>query len=326
MQTELLGSTEPAIAQAAALLRAGEVVAIPTETVYGLAASALTDAAVRKIFAAKGRPQDNPLISHISSMEMLPMIVREVPEAAKKLAAAFWPGPLTIILPRSKTVADAVCAGLDTAAVRMPSHPVARAIIERSGLPLAAPSANLSGSPSPTTARDVLADMDGKIPLIIDGGSCEVGVESTVISLAGKSPVLLRPGYLTREQLEAALGVPVALSHAIVNPLAEGEKAASPGMKYKHYAPKANVILVQGDAAAYRAYINAHNADGVFALCFAGEEDSLPCPCVTYGAQDNDAAQAQHVFSALRELDARGAVTAYAHCPQTTGVALAVYN
>ena len=175
MNTQLCAVTPDSVERAAALLKRGEVVAIPTETVYGLAANALDDAAVAKIFAAKGRPQDNPLISHISSHDMLPLIARNVPDDALRLASAFWPGPLTMILPRGERVADSVCAGLDTAAVRMPSHPAARAVIEACGLPLAAPSANLSGSPSPTTAADVLADMDGRVPLILDGGACELG-------------------------------------------------------------------------------------------------------------------------------------------------------
>ncbi len=326
MQTILRQADSDAVEEAARLLLADEVVGVPTETVYGLAASALSDAAVRKIFAAKGRPQDNPLISHIASLEMLPMVVRDIPNDAYRLAEAFWPGPLTVILPRAETLADAVCAGLPTAAVRMPSHPVARALIETSGVPFAAPSANLSGSPSPTTARDVMADMDGRIPLILDGGPCDVGVESTVVSLAGAEPVLLRPGYITAEQLSQVLGRPVALARAVLHPLEKGETAASPGMKYKHYAPKAEVLLIKGPFAAYKAYVEAHAADGVYALCFTGEERQLPCPCVTYGRADAPAEQARELFSALRELDARGARVAYAHCPAQQGVAMAVYN
>ena len=255
MRTCLKQAGAASVAEAARLLRAGEVVGIPTETVYGLAANALSDEAVPKIFAAKGRPQDNPLISHIASLDMLPMVVREVPGAAYRLAEAFWPGPLTLILPRSKTVADSVCAGLDTASVRMPSHPVALAVIRAAGVPLAAPSANLSGSPSPTTAADVLADMEGKIPLILDGGACSVGVESTVISLAGAQPVLLRPGYITKEQLEDAMGCAVALSDAVLHKLKDGESAASPGMKYKHYAPKAEMVVVEGQRDNVKAEI-----------------------------------------------------------------------
>lgn len=328
MQTELKQADAASVEQAARLLRDGQVVAIPTETVYGLAANALSDEAVPKIFAAKGRPQDNPLISHIASLDMLPMVVRDVPPGAYRLADAFWPGPLTMILPRSASVADAVCAGLDTASVRMPSHPVALAVIRAAGVPLAAPSANLSGSPSPTTAADVLADMDGKIPLILDGGACSVGVESTVVSLTGAQPVLLRPGYITREQLEAVLGCPVALSDAVLHKLKEGERAASPGMKYKHYAPKADVTILKGSFDAYKAYVEARCAqeDGVYALCFTGEERALACPCVTYGHADRFEEQAHELFSALRALDAHGAKTVYARCPQQSGVALAVYN
>lgn len=326
MQTVLKQADGASVAQAARLLRAGEIVAIPTETVYGLAADALCDAAVQKIFAAKGRPQDNPLISHIASLDMLPMVVRNVTDGAYRLAEAFWPGPLTLILPRADGLSDAVCAGLATASVRMPSHPAARAVIEAAGVPLAAPSANLSGSPSPTTAADVLSDMAGRIPLILDGGPCSVGVESTVLSLAEKTPVLLRPGCITREQIEAVLGCEIALSDAILKPLRAGERAASPGMKYRHYAPKADVILLKGPFAAYKRYVEAHRADGVFALCYEGEEKQLACPCVTCGRADSPETQAQALFSALRQLDARGAKTVYARCPGEQGVALAVYN
>lgn len=326
METKLLPVTQASVAEAARLLRAGEVVAIPTETVYGLAASALEGGAVAKIFAAKGRPQDNPLISHIASLEMMGMVVDRIPQDAHKLARAFWPGPLTMILPRSAQVADEVCAGLPTAAVRWPSHPAAQAVIRAAGVPLAAPSANLSGSPSPTTARDVLADMAGRIPLILDGGACQVGVESTVVSLTGETPVLLRPGYITKEQLETALGKPVALSDAVLHKLKEGERAASPGMKYKHYAPKAEITIVKGSLEAYRAYVRRHREDGTFCLCFAGEEAGMPCPSVAYGSEGDGASQAAALFSALRELDARGAKTAYARSPGQTGVALAVYN
>ena len=207
METLLEKANEASIAKAAELLKQGEIVAIPTETVYGIAASSFDGNAVKKIFEAKGRPQDNPLIVHIDRMEMLDGLVSRVPEGARKLAEAFWPGPLTIIMPRGDKVADEVCAGLDTVAIRMPSHPVARAVIAASGLPLAAPSANLSGSPSPTCAHYVMSDMDGRLPLILDGGDCQVGVESTVITLAGDTPVLLRPGYITKEQMEQVLGL-----------------------------------------------------------------------------------------------------------------------
>ena len=328
METQLCAVTAESVAYAARILREDGVVAIPTETVYGLAANALSDAAVKKIFEAKGRPQDNPLISHISSLDMLPLIASDVPDAARRLAEAFWPGPLTMILPRGGRVADSVCAGLGTAAVRMPSHPAARAVIEACGFPLAAPSANLSGSPSPTTAADVLADMNGRIPLILDGGASDVGVESTVVSLTGAAPMLLRPGRVTKEQLEQVLGTAVELSGAVVSQLREGEIARSPGMKYKHYAPKAQVTLVRGTPKAFAAFVNqrAVHEPEVTAMCFDGEEAALKVPFVTYGRRDNAADQAQHLFDTLRELDDRGAKRVYAACPSEDGVGLAVYN
>lgn len=326
MHTSLKPVTEASVQEAACLLRAGETVGIPTETVYGLAADALSDAAVSKIFAAKGRPQDNPLISHIASLDMLPMVVRETPDAALRLARAFWPGPLTIILPRSGRLADSVCAGLDTASVRMPAHPAALAVIRAAGIPLAAPSANLSGSPSPTDAAAVLADLDGRVPLILDGGPCGVGVESTVVSLASAQPVLLRPGFITREQLEETLGCAVQLSDAVLHPLRPGEAAASPGMKYRHYAPRAEVILIKGGLCAYKNYVERRRAPGVYALCFTEEEAALSCPCISYGRADSPEEQARNVFAALRLLDQKGAKTAYVHCPAQNGVSLAVYN
>ena len=326
MNTILTKAGEASVNKAAELLRAGEIVAIPTETVYGIAASAFNGAAVKKIFAAKGRPQDNPLIVHIDRLEMLEGLVSSVPEGAKALAEAFWPGPLTIIMPRGPRVADEVCAGLDTVAIRMPSHPVARAVIAASGLPLAAPSANRSGGPSPTIAADVMADMDGRLPLILDGGACGVGVESTVVTLAAEQPMLLRPGFVTKEQLEGVLGREVQLAGAVLHKLKEGETARSPGMKYKHYAPQAHVTILRGDFEAYRNYVCGHAGPGVWALCFDGEGEQLPVPFISYGAQGDDAAQARELFSALRRLDEKGARTVYARCPHVGGVGLAVYN
>ena len=326
MKTILTKADEASVNKAAELLQAGEIVAIPTETVYGIAASAFNGAAVKKIFEAKGRPQDNPLIVHIDRMEMLEGLVACVPEGAKALAQAFWPGPLTIIMPRGPKVADEVCAGLDTVAIHMPSHPVARAVIAASGLPLAAPSANRSGGPSPTIAQDVMADMDGRLPLILDGGACGVGVESTVITLAGEQPMLLRPGFVTKEQLEQVLGCEVQLAGAVLHKLKEGETARSPGMKYKHYAPKAHVTILRGDFDAYRKYVCDHAGPGVWALCFDGEGEQLPVPFISYGAKEDDAAQARELFSALRRLDEKGAETVYARCPHVGGVGLAVYN
>ena len=326
MQTQVLPVNEQSIALAARLLRQGELVALPTETVYGIAADARNGAAVRKIFAAKGRPQDNPLIVHICGMEMLEGIVAEVPLRARKLAAAFWPGPLTMVMPRGEEVSNVTCAGLDTVGVRMPSHPVVQAVIHASGVAFAAPSANLSGKPSPTNAQDTLADMDGRLPLILDGGESAVGVESTVVSVMGEHPVLLRPGYITKEQMEAVLGEEVQVSPAILEKLKEGEVARSPGMKYKHYAPKAQVTILQGDFAAYRQYVAQHAGPGVWALCFDGEGAQLPVPYIEYGRHHDGAAQAHHLFTALRELDRNGAQIVYARCPEQDGVSMAVYN
>ena len=310
---------------AAALLSAGEVVAIPTETVYGLAADAKNEEAVKAIFAAKGRPSDNPLIVHIASMEELAGLVSAVPPIAEALAAAYWPGPLTMIFSKAADVPHIVTGGLDTVAVRMPSHPVARKLITRSGCALAAPSANRSGSPSPTDARRVAEDMDGRIAAIVDGGACQVGVESTVISVADGHVRVLRPGAVTVEMLRAVAG-DVDVDEAVLSPLREGVAVSSPGMKYKHYAPSARVILVRGDAAAYRDYVNTHKADGVTALCFDGEEDGLDVPFVTYGARTDAKTQAQRVFEALRQLDERQATVAYTACPSPEGIGLAVYN
>ena len=292
-----------AIEKAGELLRAGEVVAIPTETVYGLAANAYDGNAVSKIFKAKGRPQDNPLIVHIAKVEMLSDLVSEVPEAAKKLAAAFWPGPLTMILPKSEKIPDAVSAGLPTVAVRMPSHPVAHAVIEAAGVPLAAPSANLSGSPSPTNAKYVLEDMHDRIPLILDGGSSAVGVESTVITLATARPRVLRPGGITVEQLGALLGGG-DVDDAVLHKLAEGVRAASPGMKYKHYAPRADITIVKGSFAEFRRFVETKEKDA-FVLCFAGEEKYFP-HAVSSGREDDGLSQANRLFDALRELDEQG--------------------
>ena len=316
---------EPAIETVGEILKNGGLAAIPTETVYGLAANALDDGAVKRIFEAKGRPADNPLIVHISDLSQWDALVREIPENARKLAEAYWPGPLTIVLPKSAIISDVVSGGLATVAVRMPSHPVARAVIQAAGVPLAAPSANRSGRPSPTTARHVKDDMDGRIDCILDAGPCEVGVESTVISLCGERPRLLRPGGVTPEMLRRVLGE-IDIDDAVFHRLAEGKTAASPGMKYKHYAPAAAVTILKGSFAQFCAYVDAHRADGTMALCFTGEEARLPVPAVAFGREDDGAAQAARIFDALRELDAKGAKTVFARFPQMDGVGLAVFN
>ena len=326
MNTQVLPVNEESIALAAKLLQQGELVALPTETVYGIAADARNGEAVKKIFEAKGRPQDNPLIVHICGMEMLHGIVSEVPERAKKLAAAFWPGPLTMVMPRGPEVSEVTCAGLDTVGVRMPSHPVVQAVIKASGVAFAAPSANLSGKPSPTNAQDTFVDMDGRLPLILDGGECAVGVESTVISVVGEKPTLFRPGHITLEELERALGEEVEVSKAILEKLPEGAVVRSPGMKYKHYAPKAQVTILRGDFAKYKEFIKQHTEPGVWALCFDGEGAQLGVPFIEYGKNHDGVTQAHHLFTALRDLDKHGAQVVYARCPEQDGVSMAVYN
>ena len=271
MKTLLLNKNEIDIA--ADIIKNGGIVAMPTETVYGLAADALNGEAVAKIFKAKGRPMDNPLIVHISDIKQIDMLVSEFPDKAKKLAEKFWPGPLTIVLPKSDIIPDEVSAGLSTVAIRFPSHPVAHELIAKSS-PIAAPSANLSGSPSPTTVRHVLADMDGRIDAIVDGGDCEVGVESTVITLAEDVPTLLRPGGVTLEQLRAEIGE-VKVHPAVLKSLGKGMKASSPGMKYKHYSPKAEVILLRGSEQGFCEYIKANSDDKTAVLCYEEEKDSF---------------------------------------------------
>ena len=313
------------IVKAAQIIKDGGLVGMPTETVYGLAANALNGKAVADIFKAKGRPMDNPLIVHISDFNQIYKLVKEVPDDAKKLAKAFWPGPMTIILPKSDIIPDEVSAGLDTVAVRFPSHPTAKALIDASGVPIAAPSANLSGHPSPTTAEHVINDLDGKIGAVLDGGPCEVGVESTVVTLAAKPPRLLRPGGITLEQLRNILGK-VELDNAVLNPLPKGVKATSPGMKYKHYSPKANVVIIDGSFKSYKDYINTHKNEGTVALCYNGENLELTVPSVCYGGKENYEEQAEELFDALRKLDEINAKTVYARCPEPKGVGLAVYN
>ncbi len=323
--TQIVPATDEHLAKAAAYLKAGEVVGMPTETVYGLAANATDPAAIRKIFIAKGRPQDNPLIVHLAQTEQMADLVREIPKAAKLLADAFWPGPLTIILPKSARIPSETTGGLDTVAIRIPAHPIARALITACGFPLAAPSANLSGSPSPTTAAHVLADMAGRIPIIIDGGASTVGVESTVVMVSDDTVKLLRPGGITVEMLKNILPS-VEIDNGVLHAVAEDTVAASPGMKYKHYAPKANVLLIESSIEQFRSYLNQHAKAGDYALVFEGEEQDLPIPALTYGKKEDPDTQAKALFAALRRIDECSARTVYARCPDKEGMGLAVYN
>ena len=329
MKTELYkinDTTQSAEIEAVAkILREGGLAAIPTETVYGLAANALDPDAVNSIFKAKGRPNDNPLIVHISEVEEIYPLVTSFPDKAKALVDAFWPGPLTIILPKSDIVPKEVCPRLETVAVRMPSHPVARAIIKAAGVPLAAPSANSSGLPSPTKASHVIDDMNGKIHAIVDGGESSVGVESTVITLATEVPMLLRPGGITPEQIESVIG-PIEINPAVLEELPEGEVAASPGMKYKHYSPEAQVYIIKGSFPSFRCFVETVGDEGDYALCFDGEEQSLNINAISYGGENCPEEQAHNLFALLRELDSKGAKRIFVRRPDPHGVGLAVYN
>lgn len=322
--TKLLDAALPEdIRTAGAILQKGGLVAIPTETVYGLAADALNPEAVRRIFEAKGRPADNPLIVHIASTEELSPLVAEIPETAVRLITAFWPGPLTLILRKSGLVPDIVSGGLDTVAVRLPANETARAVIRAAGHPLAAPSANISGRPSPTEFAHVRQDLTGKAEALLDGGKCSVGVESTVLSLTGEVPVLLRPGGVTRAQLEAVVGV-VEVSPAMTEKPAEDFRPSSPGMKYTHYSPRAQVTVVDASPAEYVAYVEAQG--NCHALCFDEDLPELTVDALSYGTRYDGARQAQSLFSALLQLDEAGAERVFAHIPSKNGIGLAVYN
>ena len=324
MQTEVINieaEYDRALSKSARLIKDGQVVAIPTETVYGLAANALDEEAVQKIYIAKGRPSDNPLIVHISDISELSPLVSEIPEKVKIMAEKFWPGPLTMIMKKSDVIPSVTSGGLDTVAVRMPESEYARAIIKACGVPLAAPSANLSGSPSPTNAKYVFDDMNGRIPLIIDGGKSKIGVESTVITFATDIPTVLRPGGVTVEEIRNTIGE-VNVDDAVLHELKDDENAASPGMKYKHYAPKADITILKGSLEQFIEYTNGKD---FFALVFEGEEKYFK-NAVTFGKPLDAVSEANRLFDALRELDEKGAKTVYARCPELMGVGLAVYN
>ena len=306
METKRLSQQD--IQTAADLLRAGGLVGIPTETVYGLGANGLDPAAVGRIFQAKGRPQDNPLILHIPGADWLERYCRDIPAAAYELARRFWPGPLTMVLRRRDNVPDQVTAGLDTVGMRCPAHPLCRAVIQAADVPVAAPSGNTSGRPSPTTAAHMLEDMDGRIDAILDGGPCSVGVESTIVDLTCTPPRLLRPGGITLEQLRAALGE-VAVDPAVTRLMGAGERPRAPGMKYRHYAPKAPVTVVTGEPERSAAYIAAHAGPGDGVICF---EEFLPMyaggarPVMSLGPAGDKGEQARRVFDALRAFDQIG--------------------
>ena len=285
--------------EAAELIRKGELVAFPTETVYGLGADALHPEASKKIYAAKGRPSDNPLIVHIADLKDLARVTTEIPEGAQILAKKYWPGPLTMILNRDPVVPDRTTGGLNTVGVRCPNHPVTLAIIAAAGTQVAAPSANLSGRPSCTNAADVLEDMEGKIPAIVDGGPCQVGVESTILDLTVTPPQLLRPGGLPLEALEAVVGK-IAIDPAVTGMLKDGAQPKAPGMKYRHYAPHAEVTVLTGKGAVTAEYIRQHCTDQSGVICFdeyAPLFEGLEVHLL--GPEADKSAQARRGFDAL---------------------------
>ena len=312
--------------EAAAILRNGGLLGIPTETVYGLGADALNEEACRRIYEAKGRPQDNPLIIHIPDAGWLPRYCRDIPASAYALARRFWPGPLTMILPKKDIVPMRTTGGLRTVAVRCPDHPVCLELIRRAEVPVAAPSGNTSGRPSPTTANHMVEDMWGKIDGIVDGGPCGVGVESTIIDLTCEPPRLLRPGGLPLEALEEVLGE-IQVDKAVVAEPEKGEKPKAPGMAYRHYAPKAPVTVISGDPDRSAAYIEAHLTEHSGVICFHEFLNRFDhCIVHDLGHLADKAEQARHVFDALRTFDDTGVTEIFAQCPDSSGLGLAVGN
>ena len=318
--------------QAGKLIAEGELVAFPTETVYGLGGDALDPDASRKIYAAKGRPSDNPLIVHIADFDDMKRVAREVPEQAKKLADAFWPGPLTMIVWKSDAVPEATTGGMQTVAVRMPNHPVALELIRRSGCLIAAPSANTSGRPSPTEAQHVAEDLSGKIAMILDGGPVGLGIESTIIDLTEEKPMILRPGYITPEMLSEVLQEEVVIDPGIIA-ADDTRKPKAPGMKYKHYAPKAEMIIVDGAQDAVIHKINeltaAKRAEGKKVAVIATDEtkDRYDAQVIlSMGKRADEDAIAQHLYKILRECDELDVGEIYSECFQTPRIGQAIMN
>ena len=308
------------LGEAAGILRSGGLVAFPTETVYGLGGNALDEDAAGKIYAAKGRPSDNPLIAHVSCMEEVAPLVKEIPEAGRKLMEAFWPGPLTMIFPKSDKVPYGTTGGLDTVAIRMPDDPVANRLIALAGVPVAAPSANTSGRPSPTTADHVWQDMNGRIEMIIDGGPVGIGVESTIVDVSSAVPAVLRPGAITMEMLEAVLG-DVSVDPAILGPLSADVRPKAPGMKYKHYAPKADLTLVEPEDVdrengldekqlqAMIGKVRELSRGKIEAGCKVGvicTDESRHCEVRSIGARKSQPSVAHNLYALLREFDDLG--------------------
>jgi len=326
--TKLLSANSTNDIEAAAeLLRAGLPVGLPTETVYGLAANALSPRAVATIFAAKRRPADNPLIVHVTGIAQASTLVTEIPDLAAELMATFWPGPLTLILPKKAKVPDAVTAGRGDVGLRAPAHPAFQAVLQQCGFPLAAPSANPAGQPSPTTAQHVFTELNGIIPVVLDGGPCLVGVESTVLSLTGKMPRLLRPGGVTVEQIQRITG-PIQIDAAITTQLDPDVAPAAPGMKYRHYAPQTPIAIFTGTPNQALAYLQRHSGENIGVLGFDDDAETFTnYPFISYGSRHDASAQARQLFAALHQLDSLQADRIIAFAPPTdSGVALAVHN
>ena len=319
------------IGEAARVIREGGLAAFPTETVYGLGADALNPEAARKIYAAKERPSDNPLIVHIADMEHLSEIAKDVPDQAKKLAEAFWPGPLTMIVNKNEKVPDETTGGMQTVAVRMPNHPVALELIRKSGCLIAAPSANTSGRPSPTLAEHVAEDLDGKVPVILDAGEVGIGIESTIIDLTEAIPMILRPGYVTKRMLEEVIG-PVRTDPGMISE-DSSVKPKAPGMKYRHYAPKADLIIVDGEKKAVIDKINALTAcmqtKGMRVGVIGTDETAAHYTgdvVLSMGAREDEDAIARRLYRILRELDEREIHVIYSESFDSPGIGQAVMN
>ena len=327
MDTLLLSALDTATPRISAeIIQKGGLVAIPTETVYGLGANGLNPNAVAKIFEAKGRPQDNPLILHVSETKEIENFCHSIPEAAYRLAEKFWPGPLTMVLPARDSVPKCTTSGLPTVAVRCPDNAVTREIIRLSGCPIAAPSANISGKPSTTTAEHVMHDHNGKIDAVVDGGPCRVGLESTIVDLTEDRPRLLRPGGITPEQLTEVLG-DLVVDKAVTAQIDKDAVVKAPGMKYRHYAPDCQVVIVSGSREKAAQYIKAHYEAGDRVLCF---EEELPlyegCAPLSYGKEAEVETLSAGLFAALRILDDPSIGMVFARCPVGGGVAYAVQN
>lgn len=326
IQTNGITIDRDSLLRAASIIRGGGLVVFPTETVYGLGGDGTNAEAAKRIYAAKGRPSDNPLIIHVSAPEQAEEYAH-TNDTYYKLAKSFMPGPLTVILPKKAAVPYSVTGGLETVAVRCPSHPVARALIETCGVPIAAPSANLSGKPSPTCARHVIEDLCGRVDMIIDGGDCEIGLESTIVKLDGDKAILLRPGAITADALQCVCSS-VEIAPAVLEQLGANERPESPGMKYRHYAPEVPLVLLDGEESDILAFLKKERqAHKCAVLCYSEEILLLGGDyIIDIGCAEDTETQARKLFTALRDADKLGVDVIYAHLPTRDGIGLALYN